>query len=75
MRVMKLDTRQPFTRAQALAAGLDPCAAQPGRFVRLLRSVYVDARVTNNPLVRVRAALAQFEGRAFASHVSAAREI
>lgn len=73
MRVMELDTRQPFTRAQALAAGLDPCAAQPGRFVRLLRSVYVDARVPITPLVRVRAALAQFEGRAFASHVSAAR--
>jgi very-short-patch-repair endonuclease len=70
---MRLETRIPFTRAQALAVGLDPCAASPGRYVRLLPTVYLDARVPVTPLVRVRAALAPFEGRATASHVSAAR--
>ncbi len=67
------DTSRPFTRAEALAAGRDPSRARVGEFRRLFHNVYVDARVVVTPALRAEAALKLFDGRAFASHASAAR--
>ncbi len=66
-----LDPRQPFTRAEALAAGFDPAGRR--EFVRLFHGVYVAASVRFTPQLRVKAALKFFGPDAFASHVSAAR--
>jgi Protein of unknown function (DUF559) len=68
-----LDTSRPFTRAQGRTAGMDPARARVGRFKRILFGVYVDADVELTPAVRAQAALALFDGTAFASHSSAAR--
>lgn len=74
-----LDTRRPFTRADALAAGIAPAALRGSRFRRIFRGVYVDAAVADTALLRVEAALAIAPRRdgagvvAFASHASAAR--
>ena len=69
----QLDTRRPFTRAEALAAGFDPGRAPSGRFTRIFHGIYLDADVPVTPIVRAQAALKLFGPRAFASHVSAAR--
>jgi len=68
-----LDVRRPFTRADALAAGLTPKMLRGSRFRRLFRGVYISAKAPVNPLVRVQAALLLHPPTAFASHVSAAR--
>ena len=68
------DTRRPFTRAAAIAAGIDPRLLRGSRFRRIFRGVYVDAGVPDAPLVRGQAALALFRSvPAFASHATAAR--
>lgn len=67
------DTSRPFTRAEALAAGRDPCRARVGELRRLFHNVYLDARIPVTPAVRAEAALKLFDESAFASHVSAAR--
>jgi hypothetical protein len=69
----RLDTRRPFTRADAIAAGLDPRLLRGSRFRRLFRGVYVDATVLEGPQLRTEAALKLFKRGAFASHASAAR--
>lgn len=68
-----LDTRRPFSRADALAAGTDPKLLEGSRFRRVFRGVYVDASVGVTPQVRAEAALVPFHPTAFASHASAAR--
>ncbi len=70
---MPLETRRPFTRADALAAGVSPKQLRGSRFRRVFTGVYVDARVAPDPLVRVEGALVLHPPGAFASHVSAAR--
>ncbi len=67
-----LDTRRPFTRADALEAGVDPRLLRGSRFRRLFRGVFVDAYVPESPRLRVEAALT-FDPSSFASHASAAR--
>jgi hypothetical protein len=68
-----LDARRPFTRADALAAGISPKALRGSRFRRLFRGVYISAEVPVTPLVRAQAALLLHPPTAFASHVTAAR--
>jgi hypothetical protein len=65
-----LDTHRPFTRAQALASGVNP---ESSRFKRLVPGVYVASEVAVTPELTTRAALLRFGPDAFASHVSAAR--
>ncbi len=68
-----LDTRRPFSRADALEAGIDPRLLRGSRFRRVFRGVLVDATVPVTPRIRVEAALVAFDSSAFASHASAAR--
>jgi hypothetical protein len=68
-----LDLRRPFTRADALAAGISPAQLRGSRFRRIFRGVYIQAPVPDHPLIRVRAALVIHPPSAFASHASAAR--
>ena len=65
------ETRRPFTRATPSPPGSRPrCSA--GRFRRIFRGVYVEARVPDHPLVRARPR-APPSADAFVSHVTAAR--
>ncbi len=68
-----LETRRPFTRADALAAGIPARDLRGSKFRRIFNGVYVDARVPDHPLIRAQAALIVHPTSAFASHVSAAR--
>ena len=68
-----LDLSRPFTRADAVRAGIDPKLLRGSRFRRLFRGVYVLRSTKVNPFVRAQAALAVHPPGAFASHVSAAR--
>ena len=68
-----LDTRRPFTRADAVAAGLDPRLLRGSRFRRIFRGVYVDARVAPTAAERVEAAVLAAGPGAWASCHSAAR--
>ena len=69
----RLETRRPFTRADAIAAGIPLRELRGSRFRRIFTGVYVDARVPDHPLVRAQAALVIHPPSAFASHVTAAR--
>jgi hypothetical protein len=68
-----LDVRRPFTRADAVAAGLDVRILRTSRFRRLFRGVYVSAEAPADPWHRTAGALALHPPDAFASHQSAAR--
>lgn len=68
-----LDTRRPFTRADAVAAGIDPRLLRGKRFRRIFKGVYISTDVPPSPLHRVEAAVVLHPDGAFASHVSAAR--
>ncbi len=68
-----LDVRRPFTRADAVAAGIDPKMLRGSRFRRIFKGVYIAASAPVSPLHRVEAALVVHPPGAFASHVSAAR--
>jgi len=68
-----LDLSRPFTRADAIEAGVDPRLFRGSRFRRIFRGVYVLRSTPVNPLVRTQAALAIHSPEAYASHVSAAR--
>jgi very-short-patch-repair endonuclease len=70
---VSLELRRPFTRADALAAGISPSMLKGSRFRRLFRGVYIDARVPPHPQQRIEAALLLHPAGAFASHASAAR--
>lgn len=68
----QLDTSRPFTRADAVAAGVDTRILRTSRFRRLFRRVYV-SRDAPGPHTLVRAALALHPATAYASHHSAAQ--
>ncbi|HET7689157.1 MAG TPA: hypothetical protein VFK41_02165 [Nocardioidaceae bacterium] len=67
-----LDTRRPFTRSDALAAGFTPAQLRGSRFRRLFHNVYVDATVPDHPLIRAQGALLLQSPSAIASHTTAA---
>ena len=69
----ELDLSRPFTRKQAIAAGMKPKDLRVAGVRRLHRSVYVSADSADSPQLRIQAALHLFVGSAFASHASAAR--
>jgi hypothetical protein len=68
-----LDTRRPFSRADAIKAGIDRKLFRGSRFRRIFRGVYIDVGVRMTPRLRAEAALVPFHTSAFASHASAAR--
>lgn len=68
----RLDTRRPFTRADAVRAGIDPKILRTSRFRRIFRGVFVAAGVSDTPAVRAEAALLLHPPRAFISHTTAA---
>lgn len=67
------DTRRPFTRADAVRAGIDPKILRRSLFRRIFRGVYISRQVPVSPFVRAEAAVVLHPPGAFASHVSAAR--
>ncbi|MEP6630361.1 MAG: hypothetical protein ABJA89_07805 [Lapillicoccus sp.] len=68
-----LDVTRPFTRAEALAAGLtDQHLGDATTFVRIFRGVYVGRATTRTLAVRTRAALRIAPPSAMASHETAA---
>lgn len=69
----RLDTRRPFTRAEALAAGITAAQLRGPRFRRLFRGVYVASSVPVTQRLRVLGALRLFDDLAWASHASAGR--
>ena len=62
-----LDLRRPFTRADAVRAGIDPRVLRTSRFRRIFRGVYVLREQPVTPLTRTQAALALHPPTAFAS--------
>lgn len=68
----RLDTKRPFTRAQAVQAGIDPRSLRSRRYRPLFRGVYVESSVPITPQLLAQAALVLHPESAFASHVSAA---
>ncbi len=68
-----LETRRPFTRADAIAAGISPKQLRGSRFRRIFRGVYIDVRVPDHPLIRAEAVLVPHPPEAYASHFTAAR--
>lgn len=73
MQTLTLETRRPFTRADAIAAGISPKQLRGSRFRRIFRGVYIEARVPDHPLIRAEASLLLHPPTAFASHVTAGR--
>jgi hypothetical protein len=71
---MVLDTCVPFTREQALAAGIsDAVLRGRTRFRRILRGVYIDATVAMTLVMWLRAALLVSPPGSIVSHVTALR--
>jgi very-short-patch-repair endonuclease len=71
--MQNLETRRPFTRTDALAAGITAKQLRGSRFRRIFRGVYIEARIPDHPLIRSQASLVLHPPTAFASHVSAGR--
>jgi hypothetical protein len=67
-----LETRRPFTRSDAFAAGISPKMLRGSRFRRIFTGVFIDARVPDHPLIRAEAALLIHPVGSFASHATAA---
>ena len=70
---LTLDTRRPFTRGDAVRAGIDPKILRRSLFRRLFRGVYISADVPESPFVRAAGALHIHPPTAFASHTTAAK--
>jgi hypothetical protein len=68
-----LDLCRPFTRRQALAAGISAKSLRGPKFRRLLRGVFVAASAPRLDEERIDAALLLYDPSAVASHSSAAR--
>jgi len=68
-----VNTRRPFTRADAIEAGIAPKLLRGSMFRRIFRGVYVDATTPASAKQRAEAALCFFKKDAFASHASAGR--
>lgn len=66
------EPRRPFTRADAVAAGITPKMLRGSRFRQIFTGVYVDATVPDHPLIRAQAAVLKGDG-AVASHTTAAK--
>ena len=69
----ELDTRRPFPRWRAIAAGLGRATLDGPGFRRVLYGVLVAADVPDSPQLRAEAALTCFFASALASHKTAAR--
>jgi very-short-patch-repair endonuclease len=69
----RLDTRRPFTSAQALAAGITQAMLRGPRFTPLFRGVYIAAQKRPSDEIRIHAALLVVPPDAFVSHHSAAK--
>ena len=67
------DVHRPFTRAEAVAAGIDPRALRSSAYRQILKGVYVSARRPASALLQAEAALVVHPPGAFASHFTAAR--
>jgi very-short-patch-repair endonuclease len=67
-----LDTRSPFTRAQAVAAGVTDAMLRGPAYRRLFHGVHISSDVTLWPTVYAEAALLLHPATAFVSHHSAA---
>src|SRR5690606_27850193 len=72
-RRVPIDTRTPFRRRAARAAGITDHALGSGRYRLLLRGVYIAHEVTVDGYVEARAALLASHRAAFVSHHTAAR--
>lgn len=68
-----LDTSKPFTRAQAVAAGIDPRLLRSKAFRRIFKGVYVSADRPPSSLLQAEAVLCIHPPGAFVSHVTAGR--
>jgi hypothetical protein len=68
---MHLDISHPFTRSEALAAGISVNQLAGPRFARLFQGVYVSARVRVTPRLRAQAALKVTADGAWVSHHTA----
>ena len=68
-----LDPKRPFTRADALAAGISPRQLGRSRFRRIFRGVYISASVRPTQIERIVGGLLLFPEGAWASHVSGAQ--
>ncbi len=70
---MQLDITRPFTRQQALAAGLtDEVLRGPG-YVKVVGAVFISSRIGLSPFVRTYAGLMVHPRGAIATHTSVAR--
>lgn len=67
----RFDPREPFTRAEALAAGLTPWELRGDAYVRIHRNIYVSRRTPRTLAVRVRAALRAAPAGTVAAHHTA----
>lgn len=70
---MGFDPSRPFTVATAAANGITARQLEGPAYQRLFHAVHIAADATVTPAVRARAALIHFPGKAYLSHVSAAR--
>jgi hypothetical protein len=71
--VEAFDPKLPFTRAEAIQAGISAWALRGPAYRRLLPNVYVDATVPLTPALAALAPLAVAVESAWVSHISAAR--
>ena len=71
-RAARLDTRRPFTRSDALAAGISPKLLRGSKFRRIFRDVYISSDVRECLDDRARAALLLHPEAAYVSHTTAA---
>jgi hypothetical protein len=67
-----LDTRIPFTRADARAAGLTEGQLRTARFAKVFYDLYVASDIPITPEIRAKAALRGANGAAYISHWTAA---
>jgi hypothetical protein len=67
-----LDTREPFTRADARAAGITVKELISSRYQKVFYNLYVSAHVVVTPQIRARAALRLASPDSYASHHTAA---
>jgi very-short-patch-repair endonuclease len=68
-----LDARRPFTRDDAVRAGIDPKILRTSRFRRIFRGVYISGDVPDSVQVRAEAAFVIHPPEAFVSHTTAAQ--
>ena len=68
-----LDIRRPFTRDDAVRAGVHPTILRTSRFRRIFRGVYISVAVPDSPFVRAEAALTLHPPTAYVSHTTTAQ--